>query len=163
MRLADLALPGSCLSRLLAVGALVSTHAHAEATSVAAAMIPSLAMNPSASSQSCPGVRSVTGNHIVYTGLRPGERLHEELTAPDEETIPTVHAKVRVIRTPTNAQRSVIAEIEEWETALRDGRWAEVLIAVEDYCGGVERATKASPKAVRRLAAGGTDCITEPV
>ena len=27
----------------------------------------------------------------------------------------------------------------------------------------VERATKASPKAVRRLAAGGTDCITEPV
>jgi FlaA1/EpsC-like NDP-sugar epimerase len=88
------------------------------------------------------GLRSETGNHIVYTGLRPGERLHEELTAPDEETIPTVHAKVRVIRTPTNAQRSVIAEIEEWETALRDGRWAEVLIAVEDYCGGVERATK---------------------
>ena len=27
----------------------------------------------------------------------------------------------------------------------------------------VERATNASPKAVRRLAAGGTDCITEPV
>jgi iron complex outermembrane receptor protein len=37
MRLSDMALPGTCLSRLLAGGALVATHAHAEASSVAAA------------------------------------------------------------------------------------------------------------------------------
>ena len=36
---------------------------------------------------------------IVYTGLRPGEKLHEELAAPEEETIRTAIEKVRVIRT----------------------------------------------------------------
>ena len=36
-------------------------------------------------------------SRIVYTGLRPGERLHEELVAPDEESVATVHPKVRII------------------------------------------------------------------
>ena len=36
-------------------------------------------------------------NHIVYTGLRAGERLHEKLVAPDEQAISTTHPKVRVI------------------------------------------------------------------
>lgn len=31
---------------------------------------------------------------IVYTGLRPGERLHEMLVAPNEELIPTAHSKI---------------------------------------------------------------------
>jgi FlaA1/EpsC-like NDP-sugar epimerase len=35
---------------------------------------------------------------IVYTGLRPGEKLYEELMTDDETTMPTVHQKVRIAR-----------------------------------------------------------------
>ena len=33
---------------------------------------------------------------IQFTGLRPGEKLYEELLADDEETLPTPHEKLRV-------------------------------------------------------------------
>jgi FlaA1/EpsC-like NDP-sugar epimerase len=33
---------------------------------------------------------------IVFTGIRPGETLYEELYLDDEETLPTPHPKLRV-------------------------------------------------------------------
>jgi FlaA1/EpsC-like NDP-sugar epimerase len=33
---------------------------------------------------------------IVYTGLRAGEKLYEELLSPNESTLPTPHAKLRI-------------------------------------------------------------------
>ncbi|MBA3557613.1 MAG: polysaccharide biosynthesis protein [Gemmatimonadaceae bacterium] len=36
---------------------------------------------------------------IVFTGLRPGEKLHEQLTSDFEETIPTRYEKIRVVKT----------------------------------------------------------------
>jgi FlaA1/EpsC-like NDP-sugar epimerase len=35
---------------------------------------------------------------MVYTGLRPGEKLYEELLSDDEHTRPTHHPKLRVAK-----------------------------------------------------------------
>jgi FlaA1/EpsC-like NDP-sugar epimerase len=52
---------------------------------------------------------------IVYTGLRPGEKLYEEPLAADENTLPTPHPKLRVAK----AAREGSAWVEELEHWLR--------------------------------------------
>jgi len=50
---------------------------------------------------------------IEYTGLRPGEKLYEELLADDESTLPTPHPKLRVAKART-ADAGWYAECLTW-------------------------------------------------
>jgi FlaA1/EpsC-like NDP-sugar epimerase len=55
---------------------------------------------------------------IVFTGLRPGEKLYEELLANDETTLPTPHPKLRVMRADAPPEAAWVAETVRWlETA----------------------------------------------
>lgn len=54
---------------------------------------------------------------IAFTGLRPGEKLYEELLANDETTAPTPHPKLRVAKT-SGAQTVVAAEVVEWINSI---------------------------------------------
>ncbi|MER1967991.1 nucleoside-diphosphate sugar epimerase/dehydratase [Castellaniella sp. GW247-6E4] len=50
---------------------------------------------------------------IEFTGLRPGEKLYEELLADAEETLPTLHEKLRIAR-PRRVPDGLYEEVRAW-------------------------------------------------
>jgi FlaA1/EpsC-like NDP-sugar epimerase len=47
------------------------------------------------------GLRPKKDIPIEFSGIRPGEKLHEDLLSPDEERLPTTHPKIFRIRNTT--------------------------------------------------------------
>jgi len=50
---------------------------------------------------------------IVFTGLRPGEKMYEELLADAEQTVQTPHPKLRIARARP-ADAALIREVQYW-------------------------------------------------
>ncbi|QMU27339.1 polysaccharide biosynthesis protein [Adhaeribacter radiodurans] len=56
---------------------------------------------------------------IVYTGLRPGEKLYEELLNKEEESIPTHHDKIKISKVRTYIYDKVASDIKELLTLVQ--------------------------------------------
>jgi FlaA1/EpsC-like NDP-sugar epimerase len=51
---------------------------------------------------------------IEFTGLRPGEKLYEELLADGETTLPTPHPKLRIAKSSAVPDGQWLADLEQW-------------------------------------------------
>lgn len=53
---------------------------------------------------------------IEFTGLRPGEKLYEELLADNESTLPTPHRKLRIAQALSAPDAAWLTQLDEWLT-----------------------------------------------
>ena len=86
---------------------------------------------------------------IVFTGLRPGEKLDEELVAAGEETIPTSVEKIRLVQRNGGSGEQVAAELQRLVDALYDADPVALMRAVgalaPEYTPPARRAPRHSP------------------
>ena len=74
------------------------------------------------------GMRPGTDIQIVFTGLRPGERLTEELLAPDEGWRPTSHSAIREVVSPALIREDDLAwTVERLDRLAHEGKRDELV------------------------------------
>ncbi len=57
---------------------------------------------------------------IEYTGLRPGEKLYEEVLSNEENTLPTTHDRIRIAKVREYDYAEICAESERFEALSRE-------------------------------------------
>ena len=78
------------------------------------------------------GLRPYEDIEILYTGVRPGEKLYEELTTELEHATPTAHPKVFVARAPDLSGARLEATVEAILTAAREGDGEQVVALLRE-------------------------------
>jgi FlaA1/EpsC-like NDP-sugar epimerase len=76
---------------------------------------------------------------IEFTGLRPGEKLYEELLADNERTLVTPHPKLRIMKPQVPHARAWVADAVRWLESDR------LLADDEVRAGLVERIPEYTP------------------
>jgi len=86
---------------------------------------------------------------IVFTGLRPGEKLNEELVGGGEETIPTSAEKIRLVERNGGSAANVAVALQHLIDALTAGRTPDLMRAVAalapEYVASGPRPPRRSP------------------
>ena len=73
---------------------------------------------------------------IRVVGIRPGEKLHEELFNVDEQVTPTRYGKVRRVTRPTIDEDGLRAGLDQLSRIIAEGRRDDLAVALWDTLGG---------------------------
>jgi len=88
---------------------------------------------------------------IVFTGLRPGEKLHEELLLADENVMPTSHEKICVARACRHDIVTLNRQLDSVAAACRSMDRERVLYALSDIVPEYRRDNREQHKTLSRL------------
>ena len=67
------------------------------------------------------GLREGKDVNIVYTGLRPGEKLYEELLSDSEQTLATYHPKIQIAQINSLPFIDLTSGLQDLKRALKSG------------------------------------------
>jgi FlaA1/EpsC-like NDP-sugar epimerase len=90
---------------------------------------------------------------IEFTGLRPGEKLYEELLADDELTLRTPHPKLRIAKSRPAAEPAWMQALYDWLRQDRTGAErarSELAARVPEYTPAMPVASTPAPPAAPR-------------
>ena len=88
------------------------------------------------------GLRPDIDIPIVFSGIRPGEKLHEEVRTLEEHTSSTPHAQIRVFSAPA-PPRTMQKTLEELERATEERDAAQVIACLKKLIPGYTPSTVA--------------------
>lgn len=99
------------------------------------------------------GLRPGHDVQIVFSGTRPGEKLHEEVNLDGERTLPTPHQKIKIFR-GLETRQDLLAELAEMRRLCvsrdRAALYRQIRALVPDYCSSPQ-----FDPAIARSATGG--------
>ena len=78
------------------------------------------------------GLRVDRDIEIKYTGLRPGEKLYEELLNNNENTLPTHHPKILIAKVNTPSYSYMEIQSHELEHILEHGTSNQLVAKIKD-------------------------------
>lgn len=92
------------------------------------------------------GLREPDDIRIEFTGIRPGEKLREDLCGPDEELTPSSHPKVRVARGACPDLKDLLPRVERLAEAAGRGDDRAVRRLLEEMTSSPEAAERAGDR-----------------
>jgi len=99
------------------------------------------------------GLRPGEDIKIEFTGVRPGEKLYEELSAYNEHTAPTYHEKIKIFTGPVPDEDAIIERIERIRRLCRARDARKLMLELREL---VPEYSPSTPPLAKLIAAAGT-------
>ncbi len=78
------------------------------------------------------GLKPDVDIRIEFSGIRPGEKLYEELNGMEEDTVPTRHSKIRIFTGKGVSQETISRCLEDLRHATEERDAAGVVLALKE-------------------------------